>query len=467
MMVTCWLGLWLGSTFVVGAPPATSLEVVPVVNPATPASAKPAVEELVGPPALEVPAEAEPDATERLPAPVPAAVVVKDVEQTPWQRQSIRATGVEIVGDSCRQRSFPEPQRRWRHIQHTVLPGETAEEIAARYGTKKASLRRSNDGKLKLVPGKSIKVYASRTPAPRRRIEHVSADGEDWTAVATKYKVRYRELRAWNRGVGSTLGPGRTLVVYIDDDRPQTVNAVRGPAVPEIRVRDGAISTGRPQRGKITNAVRLPESTLYTLKVPQHAYGSSHAIRTHLEAIAQFRYASGYDGQLIIGGLSRRRGRTFKPHKSHQSGRDIDIFLPILPHVAFTYSPNPHEVDWEASFELARAFAATGRTEAIYLDRKVQRFLYEAGRNMGVSLEELDRLIEFPPRPGKDPSASAVRHSADHVRHFHIRIECADNEPDCYNERWDERHTEIMKRKRLADKEREAKKKRRSRRRNR
>lgn len=333
-----------------------------------------------------------------------------------------------------------EPERRW--ITHELLPNQPLEQVAARYGVTLQSLKSSNDMTRRLRAGRKLRVLASRFPRPYEKVEYTVKEGDEWVKIAVAHDVRYRDLRGWN-WANRKLKPGSTLTIWVDPDKPHTVYREKGPPMPAIVVREGAMSRGRPQKGWLDNAVRLPESHLYTLEHPNLVWGSSHAVRTVLTAIARFRHDSGYEGKLIIGSMSRRRGGKFPPHASHRTGRDIDIFLPLLPGVPFTWKPNPFEVDWEASWALLEAFVATGEVEGVFLDHRRQRFLYEAGRQLGADEETLAKMVEWPAKPGE--AESYVRHGKDHTRHFHIRIKCGEEELRCYSRWGDERFWALKK----------------------
>ncbi len=381
--------------------------------------------------------------------------------------------GRVLVGPQAPGEEQTPPKRTW--ITHTVLPGETLEMVAARYGTSVAALRLANRPKgggeggaapagtlpNRLRPGRTLRVHARRVPAPRQRVEHTVAEGETWVSLATRYRVRYRELRAWNWRV-RTLRPGKTLTVWVDPDRPRTVYEPAllraAPPLPEIDVPPGAKSRGRTQRGWLEDGVRLPDCggpeapdcPLYTLKVPHYDWGSTYAVRAFLTAVAHFRHDSGFVGPLCVGSMSRHHGGPFAPHASHRSGRDVDIFLPLLPWVPFTWDPSPFEVDWAATWALLQALDATGAVEMIFLDIRVQSFLYEAGRQLGAPPDELGRLIQFP-RPVQDDGGALVRHGKDHTRHLHVRFRCAPDEDRCYSKWGDARFFAIQR----ADKEAE------------
>lgn len=336
-------------------------------------------------------------------------------------------------------------------IEHRIVAGEDVDRIAARYGTSSLHVKLANQ---KLITsggfrsGRSLRLKPRRTPPPRTPTTRTVKPGQDWVALARAYSVRYRDLRAWNWKLRK-LRAGRTITLWPETDAPATLHPDRPLPRPTVTIHREGKSRGRPNLGRVENAVRLPKSWLYRLKSPPTAWGSSHAVKTILDAIIAFRCDFGFRGELIIGSLSRRYGRRFAPHASHQSGRDVDIFLPLVPEVPFSWKPNPWMVDWTATWALVKAFEKTGQVEMILLDYKVQKFLHEAARFSGASEEELQRLIGWPRLPAdKDHRKALVRHGKDHTRHMHVRIHCGPNEERCYSRWGDARHQALQARER-------------------
>ncbi len=74
-------------------------------------------------------------------------------------------------------------------------------------------------------------------------------------------------------------------------------------------------------------------------------------------AIADFRYRYDFEGEFVIADMSKRNGGHFPPHGSHQSGRDVDVWLPSLKGV---YKKNHLERDQRPSSNEADLFALWG-----------------------------------------------------------------------------------------------------------
>jgi hypothetical protein len=381
---------------------------------------------------LDLPEGADPD--EYVQATWFEAVATPPIELPAWQRYW-RGDETELL-------------ERPRWIRHVTGPRETLDDIAARYGTDAAKLREWNPKTLKdnrriLLSGTELRLQAIRVPPPREPIEYVTESGDTWETIAVDHRVDVLDLKGYNHAAAedsmAALEVGRTITVWIDPAVPWTVNRKPGadpnPAWFEL-ITQGALSHGHPNRGRIAGEpCQLPEiPELYTRRFDRIAHGSSHAIEVIVTAFANFRRDTGYEGEYLVGSISRPNGRRFPPHRSHQSGRDVDIRLPMLPWFETTINPEPEQIDWYAVWGLIDAFLATGQVEIIFLDHSLQRPLYYAALSMGASVEELDEIITWPRRDGKK-GKKLIRHSSGHEGHIHVRIRCGEDEPNCRTRR--------------------------------
>ncbi|WP_106088602.1 penicillin-insensitive murein endopeptidase [Enhygromyxa salina] len=383
---------------------------------------------VVEPPAtLQLPEGADPN--EYVQATWLPAIAAEPVAVPAWQRYW-RGEQTELLDHP-----------RW--IRHTTGPRETKAWLAARYGFDAAMLRGWNEKTLArggrfIREGVELRLKAIRIPPPREPIAYLAEAGDTWESVAVDHRVDVHDLKFYNEAASEdsldALEPGRELTVWVDPALPWTVNRYPGLEVDPawLDVPQGALSSGHPNRGRIKGELcQLPEiPELYTRRFDRIAHGSSHAIELIVTAFANFRHDSGYKGEILIGSISRPRGRRFPPHRSHQSGRDVDIRLPLLPWFETMVGPPPEQVDWRATWGLIDAFLATGQVSMIFLDHKLQRHLYYAAMSLGVSAEELDEVITWPLRQGTK-GKKIIRHSSGHDGHIHVRMKCGPDEPEC------------------------------------
>jgi murein endopeptidase len=337
-------------------------------------------------------------------------------------------------------------------IKHEVIPGERLDDIAARYDVKKASLIRWNkldEKKPRIVAGHKLAVYTKIIPPPQQQILYTVKSGDTWAKIAAAHNVNPDHLRLrWNPKVPRAFKAGQQIIIWVDPlDSPDllgdssealerssagtsagsAVASKSAAALPLVTIKKGAISVGKPNKGKIVNPIALPENKkLYTIRKPDESYGSSHALYNLQLAIAQWRQASGYTGDLMIGAISKRGGGRLRPHSSHQSGRDVDVRLPLKSPSGS--ADNVNDVDWDATWALIVALVATGEIEYIFLTTDRQKHLYKAAKRAGASKDTIERILQYPETGGKN---GIVRNQSGHTAHFHVRFKCAANETRC------------------------------------
>jgi murein endopeptidase len=120
-------------------------------------------------------------------------------------------------------------------------------------------------------------------------------------------------------------------------------------------------------------------------------------------------------------------------HISHQSGRDVDIRLPVREGVPRSKPATGKRVDWDATLALIHAFARAQAVELILLDYGAQQRLYRRAKAAGMGKEQLAELFQYP--RGSKANSGIVRHSPGHEGHIHVRFSCGpvELEPECGN----------------------------------
>ncbi|MGD8862877.1 MAG: penicillin-insensitive murein endopeptidase [Myxococcales bacterium] len=343
--------------------------------------------------------------------------------------------------------------RQVRQVSHRVLPGERLSEIAARYAVEPQRILEHNGiERHQLRAGQTLEVEAERVPPPRKQVQYLVRFGDNWDSIAERHGVTRAQLRHWNPDVPREFAAGTRLVVWVDEGfEPQPMTGGLGvdrdaSGLPLKPVPMGGESRGRPDRGRLHKGVQLPENPeLYLIRRSDFAYGSSHAVLNLQLGLAKFRQHSGYTGPLVVSDMSPYRGRGFGSHDSHQSGRDVDVWLPLKlqpdgatvrgvrlspgdePDFRLLSAQRAADVDWSATWELVKALIRTGEVQYIFLSRSRQRHLYRAARAEGHDVRELGEVLQYPRRA----QTAIVRHAPDHTRHLHVRFRCADHERRC------------------------------------
>lgn len=339
-------------------------------------------------------------------------------------------------------------------IKHEVIPGERLDDIATRYDVRTASLIRWNKldpDKPRIYAGRELAIYTKHIPPPQQKIIYTVKYGDTWDKIAKAHRVDADHLRKrWNPKVPRAFKAGQEIVIWIDpltdpdllaDPAEDLAKATAGTSatklstsvaaaasLPLIAIKKGSVSVGKPNKGKLINSIALPENKqLYTIRKPDESFGSTHALHNLQLAIAQWRAASGFTGALLIGAISKKGGGRLRPHSSHQSGRDVDIRLPIKRPDGS--ADNVNDVDWDATWSLILALVATGEVEYIFLTTDRQKHLLKAAKRAGASKDMIDRILQYPESSGN--KNGIVRNQKGHTAHIHVRFTCAANETRC------------------------------------
>ncbi|MCA9682833.1 MAG: penicillin-insensitive murein endopeptidase [Myxococcales bacterium] len=319
-------------------------------------------------------------------------------------------------------------------IRHQTLPRETIDQLAIRYGVRADSLRAWNDMAADGEPAQRkpepLRIYAQRFPPPRQQLNHAVREGESWGSIARIYGVDSSRLRVWNvSDTGRSLEVGETLAVWIDPVVYDSIVHDQPGSDRAALVRPGAHGVGTPQAGILVAGVQIPEGEGYELRYPNSAWGTTWAVRHTVAALDHFHASSSYPLPIRVGTMSRQRGGDIGGHNSHQTGRDLDIRLPLREDVPQALPPTLRRVDWLATWDLIEAFVHTGIVQVIFLDYGAQRRLYKAAKQAGASEEELDMLLQYP--RGSAANLGLVRHAPGHEGHIHVRYPCGPAEPEC------------------------------------
>lgn len=316
-------------------------------------------------------------------------------------------------------------------VAHVVLPGERLTEIADRYAVSTKSIVRWNDldtVRPELRAGQKLRVHTQLSENVRERVSYEVQRGDSWAKIADHFGVPQKALQhRWNRG--GALAAGQAITVWVEKSVQEREEQARAEELPIVSVPGVAQSVGTPDRGRLANGIALPANdALYTIRNPKHSFASSHTIETLQRGVADFRRSTGFSRQILIADMSREGGGRFRPHRSHRSGRDVDIALPMIVDPSGKKPGTAGRFDWTATWRLIKSLVATGQVRFVFLSRSRQALLYRAAKADGASSEELQQLLEFP-RRGRTPAV--VRHSRGHTSHMHVRFRCGPAETAC------------------------------------
>jgi len=263
-------------------------------------------------------------------------------------------------------------------------------------------------GRVPWTLGPHVNLSAVRWTAPRK---------ESLGDLADRWGTTSKLLRALNpETCTDPVTPGQVFVVY--------------------RATDGELSraVGSPNRGRVEHSVAFPEGQGWVLRPWRHrAYGTKRVVETLAAALVEFHRDHPGTPPLLLGDIGNRRGGRAPPHRSHQSGLDVDLGYVVaeMPSKNSRWrTVRPSEFDAEKNWALMRRLLATGVVEHIYVDNRLQRRLLEVARQE-LSPEELERTFALAAVGRRKQALAAISHWKGHDDHMHIRFACGPADLRC------------------------------------
>jgi len=332
--------------------------------------------------------------------------------------------------------AFSLPQNGQQLVKHELVPGESLRDIAERYSVSVDAIARLNDLDPKrplFWPGQQLKVWTQRPERAREKRLYVVGAKDTWETIAERFRIEAAALTKWNPQLGQPKKPkpkqplqpkpGQQLTIWLE---PEIAAELPAPNFTLKQVVTGAQSVGFPDSGVLRDGVPIPENPeLYTVRRQNHAYGSTHAIEVLQRALAVFRARTGYAEEIVLGDMSQLGGGRYGPHKSHRTGRDIDLVLPM--HTVREGSGYKRKLDFVTIWHMVRAFVETGEIRYVFLSRAQQGGLYKAAKACGATAAELDQIVQYP----RTKKVGIVRDAPGHTAHMHVRFVCGPEEAEC------------------------------------
>ena len=177
----------------------------------------------------------------------------------------------------------------------------------------------------------------------------------------------------------------------------------------------GSVSVGFVHSGRMVNAVRFPEGPDWIVVTREKAWTTEETVHYLTQVIRELRGRYPDAPLLRVNQLSARDGGFFRPHKSHQNGRDVDLgfFYPggnvVRARERETY------IDPVMNWALIRALVTHADVQVILVDRRVQKVLYDHAVKIGEDQAWLDSLFHAGEK-------SILKHARGHRDHFHVRF---------------------------------------------
>lgn len=177
-------------------------------------------------------------------------------------------------------------------------------------------------------------------------------------------------------------------------------------------------SHGQPYHGHLVNGIPFPNQFRgYQLREEERTYTTPEVIGAVLDAVDGVQKQFPGTCDLYIGDFSLSSGGRISRHRSHQNGRDVDLGMYAKGNrLLDTFVPmNEENLDVPRTWCLIEGLLRSQRVQYIFLDRKVQKLLYDYASAQGVDTNYLDRLFA-------NARGSIIQHVVNHQDHLHVRF---------------------------------------------
>jgi hypothetical protein len=240
------------------------------------------------------------------------------------------------------------------------------------------------------------------------------APGGSIQSLRHRWQLRRRDFESLNPGVDlDSVRAGTELMVWsYDPDNP-------------------ARSRLRPNRGRLLNGELMPEGDGWVIRRERLAFGATQTLDGLIHALRVTVAAHPKGQDMLIADISRQEGGRFHPHRSHQSGRDVDAtyFRETTEEPTFSRTRS-HELDLARNWTFLRTLLTQHDITYIFMARRLQERLMAYAESIGEHPAFLDGVFQFGPRHHRN-SRAVIRYSPGHDDHMHIRFECTEDDVRC------------------------------------
>jgi len=284
--------------------------------------------------------------------------------------------------------------------------------------TSSAKARKTRKGrKGRKVIKRSTKRTRKRKPKLKRQ-RYTVTRGETWGSISKRLGSSIKSLKRWNRRVSRRkLKAGQRIIFYGKVQKTESV--------------------GRPNRGSLKHGVHLDpdgDGLGRGFAVSPHRpdlWGTPELVRSVKQCGRTYRrYFARKYAPIAIGDLSSRDGGPLKKHKSHQSGRDVDVGFMRRKPLAKGYfkDTSPREMNMYAQWVVLKCFLDDPLIDKVFIERSRVRALKKyIKRIYKTRKEKLKRYLSYFPG-GK---RKAIYPDKVHKSHMHVRIKCPKGDRRC------------------------------------
>jgi murein endopeptidase len=294
------------------------------------------------------------------------------------------------------QLAFERTRRAATHVTGVVLERSRAGVDAHTAGQHVAALARHQ----------SLRDRPAAAP-----IDDVLGGRDSLTLLARRWRMQLRDLHALNPDLDfDALQPGDTIRVW------------------EYRPDGYSRSIGSANGGRLELAEPMPEGRGWIVRNPASSWAARQTVDALVDAmrVTMARHPRGQD--LLIADISRFGGGRFSPHRSHQTGRDVDLTYFRRSREAPTFShTRVLELDLARTWTFVRTLVTRHDVTYIFMSVAIQRALYEYATREGEHPAFLAQIFGDRGNGGR----AIVRFAPGHSDHMHVRFGCAPSDVRC------------------------------------
>lgn len=250
------------------------------------------------------------------------------------------------------------------------------------------------------------------------KVMYTIASGGSLRNVANNFGIYHHEITEWNPGIAldTELPAGSKVVVFQHKPGERSESIGRASA--------GSLKDGTPM---IEGPGRVLRANRFKL------WGTTSTVNRMDYVLTQWAKRYPERQLILVGNLSLRGGGKVNPHKSHQSGRDIDLSFPqIWDGVEEIHwkKMNARNLDLEQTWDLLDLLVETNALSVVYIDYELQHLLYDFAKETNRYDEaKLKEWMQYP--EGASIEGRIIAHAPGHVDHIHVRFRCDARDKQC------------------------------------
>jgi penicillin-insensitive murein endopeptidase len=236
-----------------------------------------------------------------------------------------------------------------------------------------------------------------------------------------EHRLFYRRIRGADslRILAAQFGDDEAAIRRRNKIERKRVPRGWGVLIRALSERIKATARGSATQGRLLNGEQMPPGLSHVVRYPMHAFATSRVVDLLYSVFLDLRRCDPDMPPVVVGDLSRPRGGSFPPHKSHQNGLDADLsYIPALQmHVGRGFMADRTTLDVPRTWAFLKRLMDTGEVEFLFVDRSVQKLLYEYVKST-MTPQQLRVVFQYPTKVQR----GIIRHVKGHIDHVHVRF---------------------------------------------